>query len=88
MPIVVSTPMRRKALDACFGARRNGLRRLLEAISSTSCAACQQNRYGLMVVPSRATRPTAYDAFQVMGGSTRLRSTAGHGTPITSTVAT
>ena len=41
-----------------------------------------------MVVPSRATRPTAYCASQRMGGNTRLFSTASHGTSITITVAT
>ena len=88
MPTVVSMPIRRSALGAWLGALRSGWRRSLASISSTSCAACQQNRYGLMVVPSRATRPTAYLAFQVIGGTTMLFSTAGHGTWMTSTVTT
>jgi hypothetical protein len=33
----------------------SGLRAGMSTISSTSCEACQKNRYGLMVVPRMAT---------------------------------
>ena len=54
MPMMVSTRMRARAAGPCRGARSSGTRPASMRVSSTSWEACQNSRYGLMVVPKIA----------------------------------
>ena len=55
MPIRVSARMRSIAEAPWRGALRSACRSGCARMSSHSCAACQKNKYGLIVVPSTAT---------------------------------
>ena len=55
MPSHVSILMRRRWSRAPFAESRSGSSPAVARCSSTSCDACQKNRYGLIVVPSTAT---------------------------------
>ncbi|CAJ7875756.1 Uncharacterised protein [Burkholderia pseudomallei] len=59
--------------------------RLSCAISSTSSAACQTNRYGLIVVPSTATAVVAYSCENAMRGATSACATAAQSTSTSAT---
>ena len=59
VPTVVSMRMRASWSFACHGACLSGASSSASRVSSTSPAACQTNRYGLMVVPNTATNVIA-----------------------------
>src|SRR5215831_20208710 len=56
IPNQVSTVIRPSCAVACCGACFSGDDFASSFCSSTSSAACQKNRYGLIVVPKMATR--------------------------------
>src|SRR6266478_2044981 len=63
-------------LGACLRASSPGL----HATSSTSCDACQKNRYGLMVVPSTAMSAVRYSRVTSKPGRTTACTTSDHET--------
>src|ERR1700730_14698603 len=70
--------MRANSLGACSGARVNGRAPAPSLVSSTSCPACQKNRYGLIVMPITATTAIRYSASKDSGGQTTAQATSPH----------
>src|ERR1700686_363560 len=78
--------MRSLASGPCLGALTRGLRSGTSPISSTSCEACQKNRYGLMVVPRMATTVVQNATSAENVGTKNPRATSPQGTLTTSAV--
>jgi hypothetical protein len=68
------------SLGACSGARVSERAPAPSFVSSTSCPACQKNRYGLIVVPITATIAIRYSALSNSGGQATAQATSSHAT--------
>src|SRR5579883_2982108 len=80
IPMDVSTRIRCSADGPCRGSRTSGSRSGTALISSTSCDACQKNRYGLIVVPRIATTVVQKLTSEDGDGTNKPCGTSAHGT--------